>query len=356
MAVSSPENDPGLSGFFVRRSAVHVTEPGVFDTARMAFEWLVTGPDPVALDCRPIPGLPARPVPLDELGTLLLDQDRAQPTRDAAWAALVTRSRADGAKWTVACVGLALPWLVRVAASLAALTRDDVHDVHAAVLTGFLEALATVDLDRPMIVVRLRWSAFRSGYAAVREALHAAAPVGDPCDEDVQGVLAALTVPRSGFRSCPPPQPSGHPELALLLAAADAGVISAGEATLIGATRFGDLSLAEAAQARGQTYEAARKTRRRAESRLAAHLTPETAAGFRRGTPGAEIPRCASATPTASQLRSVTRRSPGPAQNLRRPASVDTPESGVDDRGPCTPDLPGPHRLAAVPGSARGAA
>jgi hypothetical protein len=354
MVLSSPDHDPEFSGFFVRRTSVHVTEPGVFDSARTAFEWLVTGPHPVALDCRPIPGLPARLVPLDELGTLLLDKDSPQPLRDAAWAALVTRSRTEGGTWTVACVGLALPWLVRVAARLAPLTRGDVHDIHAAVLTGFLDALTTVDLDRPRILVRLRWSAYRAGRTALREALHAASPIGNPGNEELQGFLAELATPVSGFRSCPPPPPSEHPELALL-GAVDAGVISAAEATLIGTTRFGDLSLAEAAQARGQTYEAAKKTRQRAESRLAVHLTTEPApptAESRRSAPGAQIRRRASATPTAPRLRSVTRRSSGQAQKLRHPASTDTSKSGVGEPGPLVPAPPRPHRPATLPGSA----
>jgi hypothetical protein len=173
MDVSSPENNPDSGAFFLRRTPAHITEPGVFDTARIAFEWLVTGPHPVALDCRPVPGLPARLVPLDELGTLLLDTTYPQPTRDAAWAALATRSRAEGGTWTVACVGLALPWLLPVAATLTARFRGDVHDIHAAVLTGFLEALATIDLNRPTILVRLRWAAYRAGYTALREALDA---------------------------------------------------------------------------------------------------------------------------------------------------------------------------------------
>ncbi|OXM60940.1 hypothetical protein CF165_40330 [Amycolatopsis vastitatis] len=320
----------------MRRRPVPVTQPGVFDAARTAFDWLVTGPHPVALDCRPIPGLPARLVPLDELGALLLDKDGPQPSRDAAWAALVTRSRTEGGTWTVACVGLALPWLLRVAAKLTALARGEVHDIHAAVLTGFLDALTTVALDRPRILVRLRWAAYRAGRAALREALHAAAPVGDSGDEELQGVLAA---PAAGFRSCPPPPLSTHPEL-VLLGAVDAGVISAGEASLIGATRFGELSLAEAAQARGQTYEAAKKTRQRAESRLASHLAAETApeADSRRHTPVA---------PSAFRLRTVT---PPRAQDQRRPASPHTRTCRVGERGTRLSAPPRSPESAALPG------
>ncbi len=40
--------------------------------ARTAFELLTTGPSPLALDTRGCPGLPDRPVPLDELRSRLL--------------------------------------------------------------------------------------------------------------------------------------------------------------------------------------------------------------------------------------------------------------------------------------------
>ncbi len=345
MTSPQPENDPDFRDFFRRRNPVLITEPGVFDIARTAFEWLVTGPHPVALDCRPIPGLPARRVPLDELGSLLLDKDTPQPLRDAAWAALVTRSRTDGGTWTVACVGLALPWLVQVAARLTRSAQGEAHDIQAAVVTGFLEELTTVDLHRPRILVRLRWSAYRAGCAALRETLHAASPLGHPSDEQMQELLAERVASASGFRSCPPPQLSGHPELALL-AAVDAGVISAQEATLIGATRFGELSLAEAAHARGQTYEAAKKSRRRAESRLVSHLRTEIPPDAP-GGPRASVP------PTSARLHIVTDRDAKSAREQHPPVAANAPDSVPGDRGPrlCAPSRP--RRPAARPGAAQ---
>jgi hypothetical protein len=317
-----PENDSDFRDFFRRRTPVLVPEPSVFDTARTAFDWLVTGPHPVALDGRRIAGLPARLMPLDELGSLLLNKGTPQPLRDAVWAALVTRSRTEGGTWTVACVGLALPWLVRVAARLARSAQGEAHDIQAAVVTGFLAELTTVDLDRPRILVRLRWSAYRAGCAALRDTLRAAAPVGDPSDPQMQEVLAERA--RSGFRSCPPVRPSGHPELALL-AAVDAGVITAQEATLIGATRFGELSLAEAAQARGQTYDAVKKARRRAETRLAAHLKTEP-------PPDSDDRPTTSTAPTSFRPRTVTDPASRSGRLPRRPAVPNAPHAGPGDR------------------------
>ncbi|MFD4252466.1 sigma-70 family RNA polymerase sigma factor [Amycolatopsis thermoflava] len=257
MDLSLSENEPKNPVFFVRRKPVAAEHENVFDLAWRSFEWLVTGPDPVAVDGRDIDGLPRRLLPLDELGTALLARSCAQTTRDAAWRYLVTRSRAEGGTWTVACAGLALPVLLPVARSLTREFAGDRDDVYSAILTGFLDGLREVDLDRPAILVRLRWTAYRAGARTVREALDRPRP-----REDL------------GFRSAPPERPGSHPDL-VLAAAVEAGAISAAEASLISATRLGELSLAEAAQARGQTYEAAKRARLRAEARLRAHLATD---------------------------------------------------------------------------------
>lgn len=285
-------------------------EAGVFDTARTAFAWLVTGPHPVALDGRRISGLPPRLVPLDEVGRLTVAKGCPQQTRDAVWTALVTRSRAEGGTWTVACVGLALPVLLPVAAKLTNRFRGEVHDIHAAVLTGFLEALLDVDLTRPAILVRLRWAAYRAGHRALREALDAAAPVAD-----------------LGARPPGPEHAGGHPDF-VLLAAVDAGVLTAAEAALIGDTRFGELSLAEAAQARGQTYKATQQARHRAERKLAEYL---------HALSGSDL---------------ATRRNvAGKPEKTRRPVSPRPPKSGVGDRGTRVPARPRPSRSTSEPGA-----
>lgn len=223
------------------------------DAARSAFGWLVTGPDPLSLDCRSIRGLPKRRIPLDELRDRLLDRRCPQPVRDAAWVALVGLSRAEGGRATIGCVGMALPALTPVAAELTARFAGDPRDVHAAVLTGFLGGLASVDLDRPRVMVRLRWAAYRGGHACLREALQAPTP----------SVRA--------FHSAPPPPPAGHPDIVLARAVAEA-VISSAEAELIGSTRIGDTTLAAAASAQDLSYEAGKKARQRAERRLVAYL------------------------------------------------------------------------------------
>ncbi|ANN21108.1 hypothetical protein SD37_39670 [Amycolatopsis orientalis] len=346
---------PDPDFFALRRHDEYAHDGGVFDAAIATFGWLVTGPHPVCVDGAAISGLPPRPVPLDELGTLLLRQECVQATRDAAWAYLVARARAEGGTWTMACVGLAMPVLLPVAAQLTNRFRGDKHDIHSAVLTGFLAGLGEVALDRPAILVRLRWAAYRAGYAALREALDAPPPV------DEEEGDAPPTVEDADFRSAPPPRASGHHDL-VLVAAVRASVITADEAALISATHFGELALAEAAQARGERYKTTQKARHRAEQRLARFLTEPAdgtsgaaPAANRRDRPG--TPRHPSLRLSHThrlRLRSVTRLSPELARKFVRPAPSHDPESGVTARGtrsaanPHHHQSPGPDRRTAL--------
>jgi hypothetical protein len=228
------------------------------DAARSAFEWLVTGPHPVSVDGRLFPGLPARRVPLNELRDRLLRRRCPQTLRDAAWAHLVLLARSEGGMWTVGAVGVALPALTSIAATLSAKFAGDPSDIHAAVLAGFVAELATIDLRRPRVMLRLRWAAYRAGHTAVREALDAPVPSGH------------------GFRSTMPPPPWGHPDFVLARAVAD-GAITSTEAELIGSTRLEDVPLADAAAERDLSYQAAKKARLRAEHRLVAYLLNDIA-------------------------------------------------------------------------------
>ncbi|MFJ8965329.1 hypothetical protein ACIRG5_38685 [Lentzea sp. NPDC102401] len=228
------------------------------DVARDAFNWLVTGPHPVSLNGRLFTGLPDRDIPLDEVRDRLLARECSQATRDAVWAHLVLRSRTEGATWTVAAVGVALPALLSVAATLTDRLASDPADVHAEVLRGFLAALATVDLRSPRIMLRLRWDAYRSGYDELTKALSGPTPVAP------------------GFCSTPPQAPWGHPDLVLARAVAD-GVLTQTEAALIGATRLEEVPLAEWSAQHQIGEWAAYKMRKRAELRLVAYLRDSAA-------------------------------------------------------------------------------
>lgn len=232
--------------------------PSPLNTARQAFIALVSEPFPLAIDGSLFEGFPPGWLPLDRVRTRLLRSDCPTVTRDAVWAHLIGQSRAQGGAWTVGCVGVALPALTTMAAELGARLPAERADIDGEVLAGFLGELTTVDLQRPWIMSRLRWAAYRSGMAAVRVALERDIPIED------------------GFDSQPPPPPYRHPDFVLVRAVAD-GVITDAEADLIGVTRLEDVALATYARTHGLHPEACAARRLRAEYRLVAYLLdPDT--------------------------------------------------------------------------------
>ncbi|MFC4464006.1 hypothetical protein ACFPH6_05420 [Streptomyces xiangluensis] len=234
-------------------------QPSPLDTARECFTLLVTGPQPLSLDGRSYPGLPNRRIPLDELRDRMLRRRCPRRTRDEVWAYMVRQSREQGATWTLACAGMALPALAGVARWLAARFPGDVVDLHAEVLSGFLGALPTIDVDRPRVLVRLRWAAYRAGFAALSEALDAPMPVA------------------SAFRSAAPKPPWGHPDLVLARAVRQS-VLTRTEADLIGGTRLDETPITDWADRHQMSTDAAYKARQRAERRLVAFLREQTIA------------------------------------------------------------------------------
>ncbi|MDX8031691.1 hypothetical protein SK803_15810 [Lentzea sp. BCCO 10_0856] len=264
------------------------------DIARDAFNWLVTGPHPVSLNGRLFTGLPDRDISLDEVRDRLLARRCSQATRDAVWAHLVLRSRTEGATWTVAAVGVALPALTSVAATLSDRFAGDPADVHAEVLRGFLAALSTIDLRPPRIILRLRWAAYRSGHDALSEALSSPTPVAP------------------GFRSAPPHAPWGHPDLVLARAVAD-GVLTQTEAALIGATRLENVSVADWAAQHEIGEWAVYKTRKRAELRLVDYLREAVAEADPTDTLTDQVAASVALARTVRPARDLPRPSPSVA-------------------------------------------
>jgi hypothetical protein len=221
------------------------------DSADAAFRLLTSGPQPLSVEGRSIGGsLPGRRIPLDELKRLLLSQSTGTATRDAAWVVLVTRARLDGPSWVIGAVGVGMPGLRRAAGRLACGYRGDPADIDAEVLTGFLTALRSIDVSRPTIAGRLRWSAYRAG-AAFRQA------------ESIPSSSNELPLWAAG-----PSQFRSHPDFVLADAVAR-DVITAAEAELIGATRLDCVPLTATARDLGVPYDAARMRRSRAEARVA---------------------------------------------------------------------------------------
>jgi hypothetical protein len=187
------------------------------------------------------------------LRAILLRRSTRRGCRDAAWRQLVANARTEGPAWVVGAAGVALPALRKMATDLAEGYRGDVADLASAVLTGFLEALQRIDVDRPGVITRLRWAAYRAGIKAryTRD--------GIP------------SMPLPPLESQPPPPPWGHPDLILFDAVAK-GVLSPLQAELIGRSRLEDLTLKQAAAELGIAYEAACKARQRGETRLTAAM------------------------------------------------------------------------------------
>ncbi len=72
-----------------------------------SFHLLTSGPAPLALDGRRLGhGLPARPIPLDELAALLLHPSVPATTQQAVLDELVSRAMKQGGTWLIGLAGL----------------------------------------------------------------------------------------------------------------------------------------------------------------------------------------------------------------------------------------------------------
>jgi hypothetical protein len=227
-----------------------------FDTLEKTFDLLVTGPNPLALDATSLDGLPDRAIPLGELKAMLLHPSMAFAARDAVVDELVARSRSHGGAWTVGLAGVLLPGLRRAVWPLVQACPGKAADIEAETLVAFLAAVARCEPGRARLASRLCWLA-RIG-----------------ADRLLRAEVAERARPGTDPVSAAPRRPWGHPDL-VLERAVRAGVIGAADAELIGATRIGDVELAEVANALGISYKACHQRRRRAESALVEWLTSD---------------------------------------------------------------------------------
>ena len=309
------------------------------EAVRAGFAWLCHGPGPVTVDTRQLPDLPAlgvRRLPVDQLRDLVAAPGCPDAVRDAVWAYLVRRARAEGGTWTLVCAGTALPALEQLCDRLT--RRRAQHrgrhqhparqpspyssdhlpspagvavrvEVESAVLTGFLTELAVTDLRRAGIQVRLTAAADEAGRAAYRNLRGAPRP--DP----------AL------FRTSAAAPSARHPDLVLARAVA-AKAITHSEAVLIGATRLEPGRLAAIARARGHSVARTRAARVRAERRLSTYLRAnppgldvDLGLGLeldrRRGRDGAPTPDSTAVVPATAD-RPRPRRGESRSENRRR--------------------------------------
>jgi hypothetical protein len=224
------------------------------DAVDAAFRLLSAGPAPLAVHASQLAdGLPDRLVPLDELRVLLLHPATSSGARNKVWAALVRRARTGDPAWVIGLTGIALPGLRRAVASLTAAYRGDPADLQAEVLTGFLTALRSLDLDdldAVPLASRLCWAAWRAGKAlAYADADYASRRR----DLDDQGDAPQL--------------PWGHPDF-VLAAAVRKRILTRAQAELIGRNRLEGVPLAQIAAETGISHAALCNRRKRAEKAL----------------------------------------------------------------------------------------
>jgi hypothetical protein len=224
------------------------------DVADEAFHAVCAGAHPLALFGSDFgPTLPARPIVLDELKTLLVDGDQPQSVSDAVWAEIVDRAHRDE-QWRLGAIGMAIPALRKLAGKFARGYDGDVEELVAEILAGFLDRLSTVDTASPGIMLKLWWGAWRGGHGAIL------------AHRKVQTTADEVSRAEGG------PRAEGHPDLVLAGAVA-AGAITVADADLIAETRIGGVGLAEYAAGLGVGYDTVKIRRQRAEARLVAHLT-----------------------------------------------------------------------------------
>ncbi len=259
-----------------------------FDTLEKTFDLLVTGPNPLALDGTSLDGLPDRAIPLGELKAMLLHPSVSFDVRDAVVDELVARSRAKGGAWTVGLAGVLLPGLRRAVWPLVQSCPGKAADIEAETLAAFLAAVARCEPGRARLASRLCWLA-RIG-----------------ADRLLRAEVAERARPGTDPVSAAPRRPWGHPDL-VLERAVRAGVIGAADAELIGATRIGDVELAEVANALGISYKACHQRRRRAESALVEWLSSDRYSPLEFVEKGPDTP-CSSNGGRPRQGRSMDRR------------------------------------------------
>ena len=223
-----------------------------------SFRLLVCEPAPLSLDGHAVGhGLPARPIPLDALRSLLLHPSVDFDARDAALSWLVGRAQAEGGAWLVGLAGVLLPGIGRRVYPLCRAFPRLAADLEAEALVGLLQAVQAWRLGEDRVATRLVWAAARGAHRLLRR------------ETALAGREASV-----GLRLEPPPRPPAHGEL-LLAQAVRAGVLSRADAELIAATRVEEIPLRQLAGRGGIGYEALRKRRYRAEAALARWLAAE---------------------------------------------------------------------------------
>lgn len=311
-----------------------MSDQSPFDTLETSFRLLCTGPSPLTLDGREIgPPLPERPIPLTELGSLLLHPATPYEARDRAVSALARRAQDEGGAWTVGLAGVLLPGLRAAVADLVKASPDGGADIEADVLVELIEVLGGFDLATERAASRLLW---RAAARARRRALrNQADATWHPIDGDAFEDQPEAAGRVSESPSAEPRRAWGHPDF-VLAEAVKARVLSPFEAELVGDTRLGGVTVAAWAARVGWQPSSLRKERSVAERRLADWIargkpTRESASGASFRGAGRSPADAAAGPARVAQPAAGTAREVSPLAR-RQPAagaacpSLDTPD------------------------------
>ncbi len=217
------------------------------------------------VDGRAICGLPGRPLGVWETRDLLLNPATVFDVRDRVFGWLLGKLHSadagDPTGWNVVLAGWLLPGLRTTLTPVCRRHPRLRAEIELEALIGVWTAASrpSCRLGRP--AAQLIWAARRAAdeFVAADCVLPRITPgvaVGDMSSFNAAAVLR--------------PAP-GHPDL-VLAAAVEAGVLTAGDALLIGATRLDEVELCTAAARSGLSYAAARQRRARAEACLVAWI------------------------------------------------------------------------------------
>jgi len=226
------------------------------------------------------PGVPPEAMTPRRLRNWLLSAGTSYQTRDTSWAAIVTACRrpgSTGSAYRLAALGLALAGLRGFRRRIHLRAADDLADMHADLVCGFLTRLATIDVTKRNVAGRLIDSAI--GYA--RRRYHQDhPPAGYPRARSIDPGSAEVHLYQLAARLAEGGQPVDPRDL-----------------QLIAMTRLDRHTVIQAAHRLQLPVETAYKRRQRAEARLA------------------------TATGTATR-RTPTPRSPPPAATPVNPAGA----------------------------------
>jgi nucleotide-binding universal stress UspA family protein len=188
--------------------------------------------------------------PFTEIREGMLDRAVDLREKDAVWRELLVNARRERADWQLAALWMMVPGLRGIVRRCAGGPGADSRDLESEAVTGFLEAVRDIDLERDAIGPRLWW-------AAKRKVQRAAAQLGRELPvEDIE----VKAVNGGGIPGDP------------LREAVHDGVISDVDARLIGSTRLEGERLGSVAERLGLRYHACQRRRARAEGRLAGYL------------------------------------------------------------------------------------